>query len=231
MIKGIIFDMGGTIISTNNMNLRRASDSVHTYLVDKSITSDQFYFFTKKIVDDILKNRTNIEISFMRLIYLYKMFYGLFSINDTELELILTYSLFDYALEEKVVELLERLKDEKIKMIILSNSLFSEAALRDVLRKFDVEKYFDKVISSADSLVRKPYDLFFLYGVKEIGYELDNIVYIGNDYHYDCLGCKNIGLKVIYYNNKNKEYKPFKGMKEIKNYNELLREEKLCEIY
>ncbi|MFA6843201.1 MAG: HAD family hydrolase [Bacilli bacterium] len=231
MIKGIIFDMGGTIISTNNMNLRRASDSVHTYLVDKSITSEQFYFFTKKIVDDILKNRTNIEISFMRLIYLYKMFYGLFSINDTELELILTYSLFDYALEEKVVELLERLKDEKIKMIILSNSLFSEAALRDVLRKFDVEKYFDKVISSADSLVRKPYDLFFLYGVKEIGYELDNIVYIGNDYHYDCLGCKNIGLKVIYYNNKNKEYKPFKGMKEIKNYNELLREEKLCEIY
>jgi len=231
MIKGIIFDMGGTIISTNNMNLRRASDSVHTYLVDKSITSEQFYFFTKKIVDDILKNRTNIEISFMRLIYLYKMFYGLFSINDTELELILTYSLFDYALEEKVVQLLERLKDEKIKMIILSNSLFSEAALRDVLRKFDVEKYFDKVISSADSLVRKPYDLFFLYGVKEIGYELDNIVYIGNDYHYDCLGCKNIGLKVIYYNNKNKEYKPFKGMKEIKNYNELLREEKLCEIY
>ena len=231
MIKGIIFDMGGTLISTNNINLRRASDSVHTYLVDKSITSDQFYFFTKKIVDDILKKRTNIEISFMRLIHLYKMFYGPFSINDTELELILTYSLFDYALEEKVVQLLERLKDEKIKMIILSNSLFSEAALRDVLRKFDVEKYFDKVISSADSLVRKPYDLFFLYGVKEIGYELDNIVYIGNDYHYDCLGCKNIGLKVIYYNNKNKEYKPFKGMKEIKNYNELLREEKLCEIY
>ena len=230
MIKGIMFDMGGTLV---NVALKEgAFMSIYSHLVDKPESIDEFLAFGAQVLKDTVNARTTIDISFRAFLNIFLMYYNTsLDIDIDEMEIIYQDALFDFEKVDKVEELLKKCKKEGLKLIVLSNTMFSARAISKILERNSLLKYFDKVIASSECLVRKPSPIFFELGLKEIGLKKEEVMYIGNDYNFDCVGCLLSNINMIFYNQANyKKFELFETIKEIKDYSELL-EVDLCQMF
>ena len=230
MIKGIMFDMGGTLVDFAFKE--DPSYVLYEHIENKTIEKEEFVDFVSRLVKDTLDKRTTFDISFSSFLNaILRYFNTSIDIPLEEMEIIYEKTLLEHTLIENVVPLLEECKKEGLKLIVLSNTFFSTNAISKILEEFDLLKYFDKVIASSDCLVRKPSTLFFEMGIKEMGLNKKEIMYIGNDYNFDCVGCMMTGIPIIFYNRKHyQEYELFETIKEIKDYDELLGVE-ICKIF
>ncbi len=94
-------------------------------------------------------------------------------------------------------ELLSYLKP-KYKLHIITNG-FSEVQIAK-LKNSDIEKYFDKIITSEMVGVKKPNPKVFNYAVKLADTTINESMMIGDNWEADIMGAKNVGMKVIYCN-------------------------------
>ena len=232
MIKGIMFDMGGTLI---NVKLKKDVDVfLFQHLQDKSIKYEVFHEVFNRFLQDTLNVRTTFDIKCIDFFNaILKYFNTSFDIDINELELMYTHALFEWSLVDDIVAVLDKCKKEGLKMIVLSNTFFSRNAICMILKEFDLLKYFDDVLVSSEALVRKPSPLFFEIGLNNMKMDKNDVVYVGNDYQFDYMGCLMTGLRIIFYNHKKyQEYELFETCKEIKDYKELLVEgNKICQIF
>ena len=102
---------------------------------------------------------------------------------------------------------LENCYKRNIPMYVLSNSGFRAEALKEVLERFGIGKYFKAVYSSADFGKIKPCREFFELSIDRAladnpDEKRDNIVYIGDLYETDVIGAVNAGIKVAWLNKK-----------------------------
>ncbi|MDR2627997.1 MAG: HAD family hydrolase [Dysgonamonadaceae bacterium] len=72
--------------------------------------------------------------------------------------------------------------------------------IREILRDFEVNQYFNDVIESAVAGVRKPDPAIFYLGIKALGLSPEEVVVIGDAYSKDIVpasktGCQTIWLK------------------------------------
>lgn len=97
-----------------------------------------------------------------------------------------------------VIELLQFLFDNRFRICVLTNSLFSGDSLKDYLGAFEINKYFEKVYSSADIGFRKPAKEAFRYVLEDIGINNPNeVYYIGDSFEKDYVGALKSGLTPI----------------------------------
>lgn len=94
-----------------------------------------------------------------------------------------------------------------LQMYVLSNSGFTADALSIVLEKMGIQKYFNKIWSSADFGKIKPNREFFDMAIDYVLAEnpaekRENIVFIGDTYNSDVKGANNAGINVIWINYK-----------------------------
>jgi putative hydrolase of the HAD superfamily len=71
--------------------------------------------------------------------------------------------------------------------------------VRLALRKIDVEKYFDVIVTSVDVGFDKPDERIFLTALKALNVKPEESVMIGNRTSADILGGNRIGMKTILY--------------------------------
>lgn len=126
-------------------------------------------------------------------------------------------------LTDDIKETLEELKKKDIKMYILSNSIFTGKAAEKLLEEFDILQYFEKVFSSADYKIRKPNKKFFEIALSYINRDLDDIVYVGNDYNTDVEGATAIGLNTVWLNIRHCEKKGNVECIEVDDFKEILK--------
>ncbi|MCR4702890.1 MAG: HAD family hydrolase [Saccharofermentans sp.] len=98
--------------------------------------------------------------------------------------------------------------EAKTPMYVLSNSGFRAGALQLILKQHGIEKYFEKIWSSADFGRVKPCPEFFEMAIGEILKQYpdttrEDIVFIGDTYETDITGAHNAGLKTVWINRKN----------------------------
>ena len=107
-----------------------------------------------------------------------------------------------------VPELKEMLIDlsGKYKLAIISN-ITSEIS-RVVLRKFDLEQYFDSIVLSRDLGIRKPDPEIFNFALQNLGVKCFETIHVGDSLEQDIQGAKNVGIKAIW----------IKGNEEIKDF-------------
>jgi len=98
-----------------------------------------------------------------------------------------------------VPEALEHLKSRGHPLAILSNSIFSSGCLIGYLESFGLSKYFDRVFSSADLGVRKPFPSAFHQVCGVFGADPKETWFVGNNKEKDVKGAANAGLKAVYY--------------------------------
>jgi len=95
-------------------------------------------------------------------------------------------------------EVLAELKRLGYKLGVITNTVVSrEEHVRIALRKIDVEKYFDVVVTSVDVGFNKPDERIFLTALNALEVKPEEAVMVGNRISADILGGNRIGMKTI----------------------------------
>lgn len=201
MTKGIIFDIGETLIHNVGMDFKKSLSNLYDLSLCCKHEKNVFIEEGMKILNNIFNNRDNIEFKMKdyinSIIYLYDM---KFNLNIDELEEVFALSSCKIELVDNVIEVLEYFKSKNYKMILLSNTSFSEKTVIKMLGY--LAKYFDDIILSSEVIFRKPFPTIFEFGIKEMNMPLSNIYYIGNDYYCDVYGSYIAGINSIWFNEK-----------------------------
>lgn len=95
---------------------------------------------------------------------------------------------------EKAREVLLKLK-EQADIVLVSNFYGN---LNVVLKEFNLDDIFDRVIESAVVGVRKPDPAIFQLGIKALGMAPENIVLVGDSFEKDIVPGKKVGLNTIW---------------------------------
>lgn len=229
MKKGILIDMGETIVHNINIDYTKSLDKLYELIINKeqiSISKNGFIIQAKEILFEIFNFRNNIEfkmIDYLRL--LIDLFNLEFSLTIYELEEVFLFNSCEIKIVDNIEKLFIYFKQKCYPIILVSNTSFSKNLIIKVLG--DLYYFFDDIIVSSDYPFRKPNKNIFSIGIKKINLDKNNIYYIGNDFNVDVIGAYNSGINPIWFN-ENKLNKIEKNSKmiyrEINDYSELIDE-------
>jgi putative hydrolase of the HAD superfamily len=80
---------------------------------------------------------------------------------------------------------------------LISNAK-SDWAVRAILRKFEIDKSFRIVLSSAALRIRKPRPAIFLKALNALDLPPKDSVFIGDSFDADIIGARNVGMHTVY---------------------------------
>jgi HAD superfamily hydrolase (TIGR01549 family) len=108
-----------------------------------------------------------------------------------------------FALEAKswmlfpgILEMLQQVRDLGLKMGVLSNAR-NDWAVREIMERLGLTRYFDAILTSAALGVRKPRPEPFREMLKLLGIEAAEAVMVGNSMEADVAGAVPLGIKTI----------------------------------
>jgi len=95
-------------------------------------------------------------------------------------------------------EVLTELKRRCYKLGVITNTVTSrEEHVRMALRRIDVEKFFDVIVTSVDVGFNKPDERIFLTALKAVNVRPEEAVMVGNRVSADIVGGNRMGMKTI----------------------------------
>ncbi len=111
---------------------------------------------------------------------------------------------------EGIPEALSEFVKKGINCYVLSNSIYSSEALKELVDRFGIGRYFSNVWASSDYGVVKPSKEFFDMAIEKIlaenpGETKDTLIYVGDTYESDVCGADRAGIGSVWINRKNEE--------------------------
>lgn len=100
---------------------------------------------------------------------------------------------------EGVISTLKTLKNKKIKIIFLTDTIVSPLRISKRLEALGVRNYVDNVVCSTDIGVHKPDKRAYQAAIRESGLKKSELLFVGHAKD-ELMGAKNVGLKTIGYN-------------------------------
>jgi len=101
------------------------------------------------------------------------------------------------ALLPDVDDLLARIEERKIKMGVISNTIWPARLLADELRRLAVLHYFDVLVLSSETSIRKPSPFIFEAACREIAVPSSGCLMVGNAVKEDIYGALSAGMKAV----------------------------------
>lgn len=95
------------------------------------------------------------------------------------------------------VDTLVALRDGGFEMGLISNAQ-SDYAVRTILRKFDLEKFFKVILSSAALRLRKPRAEVFLRALDALNVKPSQTVFVGDSIDADIIGARALGMRALH---------------------------------
>ena len=213
--KAIIFDAYGTLFDVNSAansckkeigenwesfsNYWRTTQLEYTWLRSLMDRHKDFWTITEDSLDKSMK-KFNINLSLKKdLLSLYKKL-----------------STFP-----EVIDVLKKLKNEKVKLAILSNGTYD--LLEELVVKNQLENIFDDIFSIEDVKVFKPNSKVYNLPIKRYNFEKEEIFFLSSN-TWDVSGAGNFGFNAIWVNRNHSIFDnlDFKPKIEIKNLSELI---------
>jgi len=214
-IKGLIFDFGFTLFKFKDVSLEKYLNCYNEGLA-KSL---------EKLIDLKLLTNTSLREEIIKTFLKKRAYYFKESIktkNEYRTSLIFkeTFEKYDIIeLDDRILdelanifhscerdewvpfqytrETLKKLKNEKkVKLAVLSNHPH-HATIENLLLKYDLRKFFDAVVTSAEYGRRKPDPSIFHYTIKKMGLKSPEDCMICGDEYADISGGNRAGLKTI----------------------------------
>jgi HAD superfamily hydrolase (TIGR01549 family) len=96
-------------------------------------------------------------------------------------------------------DVLDLIFDKNDRMAIISNFDYAPAAYM-LLNKFDIRKYFERVVISVEVGWRKPRPEIFFRALELLDIDPGDALYVGDNYYADVVGAKSVGIDVIWIN-------------------------------
>ena len=213
--KAIIFDAYGTLFDVNSAansckkeigenwesfsNYWRTTQLEYTWLRSLMDRHKDFWTITEDSLDKSMK-KFNINLSLKKdLLSLYKKL-----------------STFP-----EVIDVLKKLKNEKVKLAILSNGTYD--LLEELVVKNQLENIFDDIFSIEDVKVFKPNSKVYNLPIKRYNFEKEEIFFLSSN-TWDVSGAGNFGFNAIWVNRNHSIFDnlDFKPKIEIKSLSELI---------
>ena len=209
MIKNLLFDCFGTLVhfAENSFVSESHGEKPATSAGDlQSFLRSQGQNFTiSQIEDALLSSRTKaaslITEEFNEIPSEIRFGYFCDALNlnhDLALDCVrvhMDYMKDNTYIEDSLHSVLADLQ-QNYKMSLLSNFDWHEG-LCNILKKYDLEKYFEVIMSSHSIGYRKPGTKIFEAGIAQASYCINETLYIGDVYLYDVQGPAGIGMKSL----------------------------------
>lgn len=208
-IKGIIFDLGYTLIEYKSNDwppiIQACNKKAHDELIGMKITLPDFELFESRLeaIKEEYRRAAYEEMYGWNINDAIKTVLVEFGINEAETIAACYLNEFYAAGRErmqiapKTVETLKYLKDRGYITGVISNTIYP-AELHEIdLNIFGLKPYLDFRIYSSEFGFRKPHPKIFAEGVRQTGLSPEEVVYIGDRYEMDALGAQECGLKPV----------------------------------
>lgn len=199
MIKNIVFDFAETIAELNPSKEQTLFEFLRKKEIDISIEkiSEVYRYLDLLFPYSSVKIDSTTDKKDFYFKYNEKLFLLLGSSHHSE-ELHIEFFNFiisqerHWNLKGGVFDLLNNLKNQGYLLSLLSNF---DSKLSDILKKMEIYELFDHVYISQDIGYEKPDVKFFEEFLKCSEYNLDETIYIGDNYLLDFIPANKIGLK------------------------------------
>ena len=220
MILGVIFDFDNTLYDydlANNLALNKLFNELSLNInIDNNIIKNKY-----KNINKIIKESNNSSSKFNKIIYIKKLLEELnISISDIEKYLEIYNNTFNdnLILNNGVMELLQLLKKNNIKIGLLSNNIFHQQY--EKLKLLNIIEYFDIIQTSDECGEEKPNINIYLNIQHKLGIQFEYLAYIGDNYEHDILPSLNLKMLPFHYV-KEHEFRTVNNYIEFGNFNDL----------
>jgi len=193
MIKGVIFDLWGTLVDNG---VRSPLYETYKIIRPRMAYTDFVPKFEQAVMTQEFKSQTEAfeegfkALDVMPKDWLIDKLVGVWNSNT------ILSKLYD-----ETIEVIEGLKKKKLKLAIISN-LPSFSA--QVIEKFNLDKYFDTIILSYDAGILKTNPKMFEQVLKKIKLQRHEVLMVGDSMETDVAGAILAGVKPILLDRKNK---------------------------
>lgn len=186
MIKAVIFDMDGVIVSSEHIQIEAEKQTMLKYGIRISFEELQKY------------TGTTAEFTFTELIKKYNINATFEKMLNEKEEILFRLLKENIHPTKGVIELIKKLRQENIKLGVASSS--HKRLIIYVLEKLDILNLFDSIVGSEDITRSKPEPEIFLKSANELSVCPTNCLVI-EDAELGVKAAKNAGMKCIGYRN------------------------------
>ncbi|MFH1564869.1 MAG: HAD family hydrolase [bacterium] len=204
MIKTILFDVFGTIIDTGDGSIKATEKILKAH--HSNINPYDFYYNNFKPLCKSYYSKKRFYVEEEILTKTLSRIEKKFHLQDRSKKDVKHYlkSLTERKLFQETEEVLEKLS-KKYVLIVASNTDKEPLLLN--FKKLCIAKYFFAIYTSEDLQAYKPQKLFFKKILKNIKYDKNEILFVGDTQDEDILGAKEMGIKTVWINRKNEVLK------------------------
>jgi beta-phosphoglucomutase family hydrolase len=188
MIRAVIFDMDGVIVESEHLHIKAEQQTMLKHGV--RISAEELHTYTG----------TTAELMFTELIKKYKLNTTFERVFDEKEEFMFKLLEKETRPTKGVIELLKKLKRKGIKLGIASSS--HRKLIEYILRRLDIVRLFDFVVSAEDIVHSKPNPEIFLRSARGLRVEPVECLVV-EDAKLGVEAAKNAGMRVVGYRNPN----------------------------
>jgi putative hydrolase of the HAD superfamily len=206
--KMILFDYGQTLLDEKGFDGVRGTKAVLNSCVEnpENISAEEIQAFADELIKDIRKFHP--EISHLCELeihnhqfqnYLYEYFNIKTVVSKQQLEKVFWDAAAPGTPTVNIFKFLEYLKNNNIRIGIISNLSFSGETLTNRINDFFPNNSFEFILASSEYIFRKPHRRIFEFALRKANLSAEDVWYCGDNAVCDVDGAKNIGITPIWY--------------------------------
>ena len=229
--KMILFDYGQTLVNEAKFDGVKGTEAVLQYATKNKYnrTAAQIQAVADEIngemgrFDPARRHLLQVEIpNTMFCGYLYESQGVELSIRGAKLDKVFWDAASPGVPSEGVEDFLDFLKEQDIRVAVLSNITYSGEALQNRLQEVLPDQEFEFILATSEYMYRKPHRRIFEFALQKAELTPEEVWYIGDNYECDVVGAKNAGLFPVWYlGATEKPQEPKEGILTVKSWEEV----------
>ena len=201
--QGILFDLGGTLLSGDLFDADAGNRHVLSFAHNpQGLTARDVRDLIDELESDLRDRREASWLEFSPFM-VHKLVYephGVsFDRSFQEVELEFWRATARFSLTPGIEELLDSLRVSQLPLGVVSNAAFTSQPLVWQLKEFDLERFFEFVMSSGDCGLRKPHPALLHAAARRLGTDPEATWFVGDSPKYDVAGAANAGMVSVLY--------------------------------
>ena len=201
----ILFDYGSTLLCEPGFDFLRGEVALFKYVKNNKhgLTPEQVTDFSKGLYEKLESSRElGIEMhewQYQRFMYEYL---GIeLSIPCLEAEIVFWTNASDGMVMPNADKMIGYINANGIRSGVISNIIWSGAALTDRINRLIPCNEFEFVIASSDYMFRKPEPMLFELAIRKAGLTADKVWFCGDNIKADIEGASAVGIFPVWYEN------------------------------
>jgi HAD superfamily hydrolase (TIGR01662 family) len=208
LLQAVLLDLGDTLVHLSKPwedVFQTNLESLYHYLIKKGLQVDSQRFaetFVRALEDasataDLYKIEIPMQDIISKVLRKSKLeFLGVDLVEEAMMEFYRPEVEY-WQLYPDTIETLKALQSAGFKMGLISNSK-SDWFVHAILRKVNLKKFFEVIVTSAALRIRKPRAEIFARVLAALGVKASEAVFVGDSLHADVTGAKTLGMRTIH---------------------------------